>query len=90
MSSVGAGDQHGCPFRHNDQASLKSLLQTNGVSSAGMNYFPLSSHFKSVRPICGHSQINEPYSTKTQSYSIELHVLTRALRKAWQNSGTLD
>nr|XP_018912303.1 PREDICTED: DNA primase large subunit-like [Bemisia tabaci] len=37
MSSVGAGDQHGCPFRHNDQASLKSLLQTNGVSSADIS-----------------------------------------------------
>lgn len=31
MGSVGPGENHGCPYRHNDEDSLRTLLAKSGV-----------------------------------------------------------
>lgn len=34
-SSVGTGDQHGCPFKHNDVSAIRLILTQANVSAAG-------------------------------------------------------
>lgn len=33
--SVGTGDQHGCPFKHNDVSAIRLILTQANVSAAG-------------------------------------------------------
>lgn len=49
--SVGTGDQHGCPFKHNDVASIRLILQQNNTAAAGRWKLTVAEALLSETPI---------------------------------------
>ena len=37
MESVGPGENHGCPYKHNDPENLRQLLVQSGLEGDGLN-----------------------------------------------------